>query len=522
MKILFHRRRITGILGAKVVKINELNKEKYNFCMITLLMSTLFINFARVIWQLKRKWLMNNNIATNTLIRNFIIAFDFILLWVMLTLYIKYGNMPVRIPSMFVVLGTVAMAFAEFIVSPIVHTHYLSVDKVMQRTVKFMFTFSILFFLFCSIHRWTDEEIIPGKGVGIFAIWMSIALVIVRFVEFFAVRIGRAKGRNSRSLAFVGDAEGIEGILNEIDCNAVKGLRLVGYYSDEESERLSRRMSYMGSCEQMKAVMEQGDRIADDIYCTLPSSENEFISLLMRNCLEQVSRFYYLPSFMQDFGSMLQPQIIGSQVLFTNYSEPLLDPLNRLIKRTFDVCASAIILLFLLPFVPIIAAIIKSQSPGPVFFKQKRTGLDGKDFFMYKFRSMHVNSDADRLQATKDDPRKFAFGNFMRKTNIDELPQFFNVLCGDMSLVGPRPHMLAHTEEYRGKIEEYMLRHYVRPGITGWAQTTGFRGETAELWQMEGRVKRDIWYIQNWSFWLDIRIILKTIWNMLLKEEKAY
>jgi len=135
---------------------------------------------------------------------------------------------------------------------------------------------------------------------------------------------------------------------------------------------------------------------------------------------------------------------------------------------------------------------------------------------------LHINKEADTVQATEHDPRKFAFGNFMRKTNIDELPQFWNVLKGNMSIVGPRPHMLLHTETYRELIDKYMVRHFVKPGITGWAQVTGFRGETKELWQMEGRVKCDIWYMENWSIWLDILICWKTVFQMLTHNKNAY
>ena len=166
------------------------------------------------------------------------------------------------------------------------------------------------------------------------------------------------------------------------------------------------------------------------------------------------------------------------------------------------------------------AIIIKKQSPGPVIFKQERSGLNGKVFTCYKFRSMHVNKDADLVQATLNDPRKFKFGDFMRKTNIDELPQFINVWLGDMSMVGPRPHMLKHTEQYSQLIKEYMVRHWVKPGITGWAQIMGLRGETKELKQMEDRVKADIWYVENWNFWLDVKIIWKTVWNMITRNEK--
>ena len=200
--------------------------------------------------------------------------------------------------------------------------------------------------------------------------------------------------------------------------------------------------------------------------------------------------------------------------------EPLRRGGNKLIKRVFDILFSLLVLLLVFPWVFIwVAIMIKIQSPGPIFFIQERTGLDGKVFHCIKFRSMNVNNDADNIQATKDDPRKFAFGNFIRKTNIDELPQFINVLIGDMSVVGPRPHMLKHTAEYSKLINHFMVRHFAKPGITGLAQVTGFRGETRYIDQMEGRVKKDIEYIENWTFLLDLKIIAKTIINMFGKEK---
>jgi len=165
---------------------------------------------------------------------------------------------------------------------------------------------------------------------------------------------------------------------------------------------------------------------------------------------------------------------------------------------------------------------IKLTSKGPVFFIQERSGENGRTFGCIKFRSMRVNDEADRVQATKNDPRKTRFGSFLRKSSIDELPQFINVLKGDMSIVGPRPHMLQHTELYSKLVNKYMVRHLIKPGITGWAQVTGYRGETHELSQMEGRVRRDIWYLENWSLLLDIRIMLLTVWNALKRDENAY
>ena len=202
--------------------------------------------------------------------------------------------------------------------------------------------------------------------------------------------------------------------------------------------------------------------------------------------------------------------------------QPLSRISNRFAKRIFDILfAGTFLIFFPLILIPVGIA-IKISSPGPIFFKQKRSGYRGRDFYCYKFRTMKVNADADTRQATKDDPRKTRLGDFLRRTSIDELPQFINVLCGDMSVVGPRPHMLKHTQEYSALIDQYMVRHYIKPGITGWAQIQGYRGQTEELWQMERRVECDVWYIENWSTMLDIKIILRTIYNAIHGEKNAF
>lgn len=204
-------------------------------------------------------------------------------------------------------------------------------------------------------------------------------------------------------------------------------------------------------------------------------------------------------------------------------NEPLQSVSKRAVKRTFDIAFSTLVLLLFYPVLYIVVGmLIKLSSPGPILFKQKRTGIYGKEFDCYKFRTMKVNKDADLVQAVKNDPRTTKIGSFLRRTNLDEMPQFLNVLFGDMSVVGPRPHMLKHTEQYSKLIDKYMVRHLVKPGITGWAQITGYRGETKTLEQMEGRVKRDVWYIENWSFFLDLKIIFVTVLNMFRGEKNAY
>ena len=216
-------------------------------------------------------------------------------------------------------------------------------------------------------------------------------------------------------------------------------------------------------------------------------------------------------------------ELLSNTPVLSIRREPLELRENRILKRVFDVVLSSFFLFTIFPIIYLIVGLaIKISSPGPVFFKQKRSGEDGKEFYCYKFRSMKVNAQCDSLQATRDDPRKTKIGEIIRKTSIDELPQFINVLKGDMSIVGPRPHMLKHTKEYSKLINSFMVRHFVKPGITGWAQVTGFRGETKELWQMEGRVMRDIWYIEHWTFVLDLLIIYKTVYNGIRGEKKAY
>lgn len=183
---------------------------------------------------------------------------------------------------------------------------------------------------------------------------------------------------------------------------------------------------------------------------------------------------------------------------------------NRAIKRLFDIIVSIVALAGIALLLPYIAYRIKKESKGPIFFRQQRTGKGGKVFWCYKFRSMHVNEQADMKQTTEDDPRKFPFGAYMRRHNVDELPQYWNVLKGDMSVVGPRPLMLLHTEIYSQYIDSFMQRYTVKPGITGWAQITGCCGETKSLSDMEERIRRDLWYIQNWRLRLDLSIIRTT------------
>lgn len=249
-----------------------------------------------------------------------------------------------------------------------------------------------------------------------------------------------------------------------------------------------------------------------DVYRLMEATDNHVIRLRML-----MDVYDYLPASAGQF------EVVNNIPVFQVRKEPLLDANNTLLKRIFDIMFSGLVILLLLSWLlPILAIIIKLESKGPVFFKQKRSGKDNKAFTCYKLRSMYVNCDANKVQATKGDCRITKIGAFLRKTSMDELPQFFNVFMGSMSIVGPRPHMLAHTEEYSGLVSRYMARHFLRPGITGWAQVNGSRGETKNVEQMETRVKLDIWYVENWSFMLDVKIIFLTFWQVVKGDDNAY
>jgi undecaprenyl-phosphate galactose phosphotransferase/putative colanic acid biosynthesis UDP-glucose lipid carrier transferase len=203
--------------------------------------------------------------------------------------------------------------------------------------------------------------------------------------------------------------------------------------------------------------------------------------------------------------------------------EPLEITLNRVIKKLFDFCFSLLVILFIFPWLfPILMLLIKVSSPGSVFFMQERSGRDNLPFHCYKFRTMYTDTGAHKNQVTQNDTRVTRVGAFLRRTSMDELPQFFNVLRGEMSVVGPRPHMLLHTNQYSDLINNYMVRHYAKPGITGWAQVNGYRGEIKKFVDVKGRVDHDIWYIENWSLLLDIKIIWKTVFDVLKKNKNVY
>ena len=261
-----------------------------------------------------------------------------------------------------------------------------------------------------------------------------------------------------------------------------------------------------------------------EVYCAIdPRQEPSLIVNLIRCCEDNFIDFFFVPA-MEGYPKRTMTCLEqGGVNVFKLRDEPLENPVNSAIKRLFDILVSGVMLVCIYPFVWLFVAIGTSlTSPGPILFRQKRTGYKGHPFTMLKFRSMKVNDQANTLQATRDDARKTRFGNFLRRTSIDEIPQLVNVFKGEMSLVGPRPHMEAHTRQYSAQIDEYLVRHMVKPGLTGWAQVNGCRGETRTIDQMADRVSHDIWYVEHWSFSLDLKIIAMTFIQIIRGDIQDY
>jgi len=302
--------------------------------------------------------------------------------------------------------------------------------------------------------------------------------------------------------------------------NAERGYNLIGFF-DDSPERVKEKGLYLGRTDECIDYVIANN--VDEIFCTLPNSKADTIEKLMLDADKNLIRFKFVPEYYDYAKKPTYIQSFGHIPIISVRPEPLENMLNRFLKRSFDTVFSILVIVFIFSWLfPILALIIKLQSKGPVFFVQVRSGRDNKHFKCYKFRSMRVNDESDKKQATRGDKRITLIGAIMRRTSIDELPQFFNVLRGNMSVVGPRPHMISHTEQYSQLIDTFMVRHFLKPGITGWAQIRGLRGETKNTEDMLARVEADVWYLENWSFLLDLKIVFLTFFGTIRGDKNAF
>lgn len=372
----------------------------------------------------------------------------------------------------------------------------------------------ILFTVICLALAFFDSENSSFRRIILFtSVSLFLILIIKLCIYYFLKRYRVLFGGNFRTVILLGNSKSVEPLQQFFIENPDYGYKLEKVFDLEKDKVRKLRESFA-------FVLEHK---IDEMYCSMSDLTQNQINEIVYFADNNLKTLKFIPD---------EKQILSRNFTFEYYNYiPVIslrnilldDTLNKVIKRGFDILFSVVVILGLLSWLTIILAIfIKWESKGPLFFIQKRNGLNYKEFNCYKFRSMELNDEADINQVSKNDIRITTVGQFIRKTSIDELPQFLNVLFGDMSVVGPRPHMVSHTEMYALKVDKFKVRHFIKPGITGLAQTKGFRGEVETDKDIINRVKFDIFYLENWSILLDIKIIFNTIYNTIKGDEKAY
>ncbi|MEL7938659.1 undecaprenyl-phosphate glucose phosphotransferase [Pseudomonas delhiensis] len=349
--------------------------------------------------------------------------------------------------------------------------------------------------------------------------WFTLVLVSLcsyRVLMRITLNALRRRGFNTRSVAIAGAGPVGQRLAVNISQAPWMGLDLLGFFDDQRRDPVrlansSIRLPISGSLEDLVEQVRAGE--IDRVYITLPMRSEARIRWLVDKLSDTTASVYIVPDVFVFELLHARSQNINGVPTISIFDSPMTGA-NSVVKRVEDIILSLLILCLIAAPMLIISAAVKISSPGPIFFRQKRYGIDGRPIEVWKFRSMCVmENGVDVVQATRNDNRITAVGAFLRRTSLDELPQFINVLLGDMSIVGPRPHAVAHNEQYRGQISSYMLRHKVKPGITGWAQVNGWRGETDTLDKMQKRVEHDLAYIHNWSLWWDLKIVFLTVFK---------
>jgi putative colanic acid biosynthesis UDP-glucose lipid carrier transferase len=390
---------------------------------------------------------------------------------------------------------------------------YTQVSILVSLVLSQFFIFSLAFLSYFTVFR--EGEIINNQ-VLLFSLIIGF-ITFFKFSIFFLLQKYRSEGNSYRNIVYFGDHSSSKKLEVLFHSKNKWGYRYFGFFSNNSVDS----KNYLGHSKKGFKYIEQNE--IDEIYCD--PSEVNFVQLikLTKYAEEKKLQLRLLPRNKAIYSKDFILEYFGTTPILKPKPLPFEKIETHFLKRILDIIISTFVCLFILSWLlPILWLVISIDSKGPLFFKQKREGINGSQFLCYKLRSMKINNDAEKVSASMYDARITKVGAFLRKTSLDEFPQFFNVFLGDMSIVGPRPHMNAHTRKYTNEVENYSLRHSVKPGITGLAQISGYRGEVVKDSDIKNRVRLDIFYIENWSFFLDIKIIAKTFFNVFIKEEKAY
>ena len=387
------------------------------------------------------------------------------------------------------------------------HTKIIQIVPVLVRQIVF---FAIVLYAYIGFFK---QPTISRLALSHYMIFSLFFISFFKFLTFFLLKKYRTVLRgNFRKVVVIGNNKKTDQLINTFKRRSDFGYKFESQFSvNDKHFSLEKCFNYII------------DNEIDEIYFSIAELSNSQINKLVDFADNNLRELKFIPDNKDIFSKKLKYEYYDYIPILSLRSIPLQESVNKFLKRLFDILFASVIIIFILSWLtPILALIIKMESKGPAFFSQSRNGFNYKEFDCYKFRSMTPNKYANLNQATKGDLRITKVGAFIRKTSMDELPQFFNVLFGDMSVVGPRPHMVSHTNMYARKVDKFMVRHFVKPGITGLAQVSGFRGEIEEDQDIINRVKYDIFYIENWSILLDLKIIVQTFLNAIKGEEKAY
>ena len=393
------------------------------------------------------------------------------------------------------------------------------IETILIRMIQHILIHTSLIAIFVTVLKYSD---ISRLRLLYFYLIFFTFLFVSRFLSMKLLKYIRAKGYNFKNVIIVGANDAGENIRKILSKDLTYGYRILGFFDNTIDPFASISSPLLGGFDAIEDYVINEN--VDEMYVALHIDHIKIINQLTALCERHMVRIKFIPDFQQyTRSSKVEITFYENTPVLMLRNEPLEGTINLLLKKTFDLAFAFLVIVLIFPWLfPILILLIYLDSPGPVFFKQERSGRENQSFLCLKFRTMQVNTISDQVQATKEDSRITKMGAFMRRTNLDELPQFLNVFWGNMSVVGPRPHMLKHTDQYSELINNYLVRHYAKPGITGWAQVNGLRGETKELIHMKDRVDYDIWYIENWSLLLDLKIIFLTVFNVFRGEENAY
>lgn len=389
-------------------------------------------------------------------------------------------------------------------------THFFNIVK--SAVVQVLITIAFIFFI--------KEDLFTRNFIIYLGFFLTVAISLRTIVFRKVLKRLHRKGIGVRNLIIIGGGE-IGKRFKETICDiSVFGYKFLGYIDNEEQPE-----NYLGKISELDKILKSN--LVDDAVIALPEESSTELDEIIRICNINAVKVHLIPDYFRYLSNRFQVNSIGPFPVITARDEPLEEASRRFLKRSFDIVFSLFIIIFVFSWLfPLIAFLIKLSSKGPVFYLQERVGVRDQKFKCYKFRTMRTEMQkAEFKPVTEDDPRVTNIGRFLRKSNIDELPQFFNVLKGEMSVVGPRPHPIPFHNKYSEYFEAIKLRHNVKPGITGWAQVHGYRGDVPDEEENRKRtlqrIKYDLWYIENWSFKLDIQIIMMTLWQMITGRTNA-